>query len=83
MANENGDLILRSYRLVDRYYAPCNLVWEQGAQYLNNVEVRKCLQINPPPGSELKYTIYHNTTNSFRQIIIQAYIFEDSDYGYT
>jgi hypothetical protein len=41
MANENGDLILRSYRLVDRYYAPCNLVWEQGAQYLNNVEVRK------------------------------------------
>ena len=40
MANENGDLILRSYRLVDRYYAPCNLVWEQGAQYLNNVEVR-------------------------------------------
>ena len=72
MANENGDLILRSYRLVDRYYAPCNLVREQGAQYLNNVEVRKCLQINPPPGSELKYTTYDNTTfeylmNSFRQ----------------
>jgi hypothetical protein len=40
MAHENGDLILRSCRLVDRYYAPCNLVWEQGAQYLNNVEVR-------------------------------------------
>ena len=57
MANENGDLILRRYRLVDRYYAPCNLVWEQGAQYLNNVEVRNIPADKSPAGFSAK--IYH------------------------
>jgi hypothetical protein len=50
MANENGDLILRSYRLVDRYYTSCNLVWEQGAQYHNNVEVRNMPADKSPAG---------------------------------
>lgn len=45
----------------------CDVVWTQGALYLNPIEEQTCLHRNPPrPGSDLKYTRYDHASLEYQ-----------------